>query len=79
VPVPRPDEGEHSVEEICRTLRVRRTLATAKDGSQLTAPKTKSSRRTVMLTQGAAEALDENWARDHREGAVYDRGRGQEA
>jgi integrase len=40
-----------------RTLRVRRTLATAKDGPQLTAPKTKSSRRTVMLTQGVAEAL----------------------
>src|SRR5215212_2904576 len=45
-----------------RTLRVCRTLATTKDGPQLTAPKTKGSRRTVMLTQGAAEAL-----RDHLE------------
>ena len=39
------------------TLRVRRTLATAKDGPQLTAPKTKGSRRTVSLTQSATEAL----------------------
>ena len=37
-------------------LRVRRTLATAKGGPVLTAPKTKSSRRTVRLTQRAEEA-----------------------
>jgi integrase len=40
-----------------RTLRVRRTLTTAKGGPQLTAPKTKGSRRTVKLTQNAVQAL----------------------
>ena len=50
-----------------RTLRVRRTLATAKDGPQLTAPKTKSSRRTVMLTQSATEALRSHLERQLRE------------
>jgi len=39
------------------TLRVRRTLTTAKGGPQLTAPKTKGSRRTVRLTQSAVKAL----------------------
>jgi integrase len=39
------------------TLRVRRTLTTAKGGPQLTAPKTKGSRRTVKLTQNAVQAL----------------------
>ena len=39
------------------TLQVRRTLATAKGGPQLTAPKTKGSRRTVRLTQSAVNAL----------------------
>ncbi len=39
------------------TLKVRRTLATAKGGPQLTAPKTKSSRRTVRLTQSTVNAL----------------------
>jgi integrase len=39
------------------TLQVRRTLVTAKDGPQLTAPKTKGSRRTVRLTQSALNAL----------------------
>jgi integrase len=39
------------------TLRVRRTLTTAKGGPQLTAPKTKGSRRTVKLTQSAVKAL----------------------
>jgi integrase len=38
-------------------LRVRRTLATAKGGPVLTAPKTKSSRRSIRLTQNAIEAL----------------------
>jgi len=39
------------------TLRVRRTLVTAKGGPVLMAPKTKGSRRSVRLTQGAVEAL----------------------
>jgi integrase len=39
------------------TLRVRRTLATTKSGPMLTAPKTKGSRRSVKLTQGALDAL----------------------
>jgi integrase len=39
------------------TLQVRRTLATAKGGPQLTAPKTKGSRRTVRLTQSAVKVL----------------------
>ena len=39
------------------TLRVRRTLTTAKGGPQLAAPKTKSSRRTVRLTQSAIKAF----------------------
>jgi integrase len=39
------------------TLRVCRTLVTAKGGPVLTAPKTKGSRRSVKLTQGAVEAL----------------------
>jgi integrase len=39
------------------TLRVRRTLTTAKGGPQLTAPKTKGSRRTVRLTHSAVKAL----------------------
>ncbi|MDQ4000206.1 MAG: site-specific integrase [Actinomycetota bacterium] len=39
------------------TLRVRRTLVTAKGGPQLTTPKTKGSRRTVRLTQSTVNAL----------------------
>jgi integrase len=39
------------------TLRVRRTLATAKGGPVLPAPKTRGSRRTVRLSQTALEAL----------------------
>ena len=39
------------------TLQVRRSLATTKDGPQLTAPKTRGSRRTVRLTQSAVKAL----------------------
>src|SRR5215210_7641120 len=39
------------------TLQVRRTLTTAKGGPVLSAPKTKSSRRTVRLSQAALEAL----------------------
>ena len=39
------------------TLRVRRTLTTAKGGPVLAAPKTKGSRRTVRLSQTALQAL----------------------
>ena len=39
------------------TLQVRRTLTTAKGGPVLSAPKTKSSRRTVKLSQTTLEAL----------------------
>ena len=39
------------------TLQVRRSLATAKGGPVLAAPKTRSSSRTVKLTHGAVEAL----------------------
>src|SRR5919107_1409305 len=39
------------------TLQVRRTLATAKGGPVLSAPKTKGSRRSVKLTQSAVKAL----------------------
>src|SRR5918998_3060530 len=39
------------------TLRVRRTLTTARGGPQLTVPKTKGSRRIVRLTQSAVKAL----------------------
>jgi integrase len=39
------------------TLRVRRTLTTAKGGPVLSAPKTKGSRRTVRLSRTALEAL----------------------
>jgi integrase len=39
------------------TLRVRRTLTTAKGGPVLSAPKTRGSRRTVRLSQMALEAL----------------------
>ena len=49
------------------TLRVRRTLATAKGGPVLMAPKTKSSRRSVKLTQGAMDAL-----RSHLKGQLKD-------
>ena len=50
-----------------RTLRVRRTLATTKGGPQLAAPKTKSSRRTVRLTQGAVNALRSHLERQLKE------------
>ena len=39
------------------TLRVRRTLTTAKSGPVLAAPKTKGSRRTVRLKQTPLSAL----------------------
>lgn len=39
------------------TLRVRRTLTTAKGGPVLSSPKTKTSRRTVKLSRRAADAL----------------------
>jgi integrase len=39
------------------TLQVRRTLTTAKGGPVLSAPKTKSSRRTVRLSQTTLQAL----------------------
>ena len=39
------------------TVRVRRTLTTAKGGPVLAAPKTKGSRRTVRLSQTALQAL----------------------
>jgi integrase len=38
-------------------LQVRRTLTTAKGGPVLSAPKTKSSRRTVRLSQTTLQAL----------------------
>ncbi|MDQ3925680.1 MAG: site-specific integrase [Actinomycetota bacterium] len=50
-----------------RTLRVRRTLATTKGGPLLAAPKTKSSRRTVRLTQGAVNALRSHLERQLKE------------
>ena len=48
------------------TLRVRRTLATTKSGPMLTAPKTKGSRRSVKLTQGALDALRSHLKRQCR-------------
>jgi integrase len=49
------------------TLWVRRTLATAKGGPMLMAPKTKGSRRSVKLTQGAVDAL-----RSHLKGQLQE-------
>jgi integrase len=49
------------------TLRVRRTLATTKGGPMLTAPKTKGSRRSVKLTQGALDALRSHLKRQLQE------------
>src|SRR5215212_8199192 len=49
------------------TLRVRRTLATTKSGPMLTAPKTKGSRRSVKLTQGALDALRSHLERQLQE------------
>ena len=49
------------------TLQVRRTLTTAKGGPVLRAPKTKSSRRTVKLSQTALEALRSHLERQLRE------------
>jgi integrase len=48
-------------------LRVRRTLATAKGGSILMAPKTKGSRRSVKLTQGAVDVLRSHLPRQLQE------------
>jgi integrase len=48
-------------------LRVRRTLATAKGGSILMAPKTKGSRRSVKLTQGAVDVLRSHLQRQLQE------------
>jgi integrase len=49
------------------TLQVRRTLTTAKGGPVLSAPKTKSSRRTVKLSQTALEALRSHLVRQLEE------------
>ncbi len=49
------------------TLQVRRALTTAKGGPVLAAPKTKGSRRSVKLTQGAIEALKSHLERQLRE------------
>lgn len=49
------------------TLQVRRALTTAKGGPVLAAPKTKGSRRSVKLTQGAIEALKSYLERQLRE------------
>jgi integrase len=49
------------------TLRVRRTLATTKSGPMLTAPKTKGSRRSVKLTQGALDVLRSHLKRQLQE------------
>jgi integrase len=49
------------------TVRVRRTLATTKSGPMLTAPKTKGSRRSVKLTQGASDALRSHLTRQLQE------------
>jgi integrase len=48
-------------------LRVRRTLAITKSGPMLTAPKTKGSRRSVKLTQGALDALRSHLKRQLQE------------
>ena len=45
------------------TLQLRRTLTTAKGGPILSAPKTKSTCRTVRLSQTALEALRSHLAR----------------
>ena len=49
------------------TLRVRRTLTTAKGGPVLSAPKTKGSRRSVKLSQTALEALGSHLERQLKE------------
>jgi integrase len=49
------------------TLRVRRTLATTKGGPMLTVPKTKGSRRSVKVTQGALDALRSHLKRQLQE------------
>jgi integrase len=45
------------------TLRVCRTLATTQDGPQFTTPKTTRSRRSIKLTQSAADALKQHLER----------------
>ena len=45
------------VDTEAKTLRVRRTLTTAKGGPVLSSPKTKASRRTVSLSEIALSAL----------------------
>ena len=49
------------------TLQVRRTLVTTKGGPVLAAPKTKRSRRSVKLTEGATDALRRHLERQQRE------------
>jgi integrase len=49
------------------TLQVRRVLTAEKGGLILAAPKTKGSRRSLKLTQGAIEALRRHWKRQLRE------------
>jgi integrase len=48
-------------------LQVRRTLVTTKDGPDLAAPKTKSSRRSVKLTGSANDTLRSHLERQQRE------------
>ena len=48
-------------------LQVRRTLATAKSGPALTAPKTTKSRRSVSLTRSSVDALKSHLKRQLEE------------
>jgi integrase len=50
-----------------RTLSVKRTLSSAKDGPRFTIPKTKKSRRNVSLTGDAIEALERHRAMQDEE------------
>lgn len=50
-----------------RTLSVKRTLSSAKNGSRFTTPKTKKSRRSVNLPAEAIEALQRHRAMQNEE------------
>jgi integrase len=50
-----------------RTLSVKRTLSSAKNGPRFTTPKTKKSRRSVNLTAEAIEALQRHRAMQNEE------------
>ena len=50
-----------------RTLSVKRTLSSAKNGPRFTTPKTKKSRRSVYLTAEAIEALQRHRAMQNEE------------